>query len=353
MSVAGTWLRRGFLPVTVAILALAGSVVPLPAYIELPGSADSIPSCVRIAERPQAAVDGDFLFTTVAQRDATVFGMLIAGVRADQAVVSRRRLLGGERRDRYLARQRQVFLDATDRALAVALSAAGLPVEIRGSGVDVVSVLDDAPAQGVLHAGDVITAVNDADVVTTDDLIAAIDGDTPVTLRIRRDGRTVTRRVTPRLRDVDGDRRPVIGIQISTHAPQVSLPLAVDVVSGEMGGPSAGLMVGLAVFDLVDDIDLAAGRRIAGTGTLAVNGTVGEIDGIEFKVPAAERAGADVFVAPAGQADVARRAVPPGSDLVVLGVDTFDDARVALRRTHGTPTSGVGEHQPCRFTADA
>ena len=100
MSVAGTWLRRGFLPVTVAILALAGSVVPLPAYIELPGSADSIPSCVRIAERPQAAVDGDFLFTTVAQRDATVFGMLIAGVRADQAVVSRRPLLGGERRVR-------------------------------------------------------------------------------------------------------------------------------------------------------------------------------------------------------------------------------------------------------------
>lgn len=353
MSAVGTWLRRGFLPATVAILVLAGSVVPLPAYIELPGSAAGIPSCVRIAERPDATVHGDFLFATVAQRHATVFGLLIAGIRADQAVVSRQQLLGGDRRDRYLEHQRQVFLDATDRALLVAMSAAGLPAELRGSGVDIVSVLDDAPAQGVLRAGDVITAVNDADVNTTDDLIAAIDGDTPVTLRIRRGARTVTRRITPELRDVDGDTRPVIGVQISTHAPEVSLPFAVDVVSGQVGGPSAGLMIGLAVFDLIDEVDLAAGRRIAGTGTLAVDGTVGEIDGIQLKVPAAAEAGADVFLSPAGQAVAARRAVPAGSDLVVVGVDTFDDARAALRRMGGTPASGRTERQPCPFAADA
>lgn len=353
MSAAGTWLRRGFLPVTVAILVLAGSVVPLPAYIELPGSAAGIPSCVRIADRPATAVDGDFLFTTVAQREATVFGLLIAGMRDDHAVVSRRRLLGGEPRDRYLAQQRQVFLDATDQALLVAMSAAGLPAEIRGRGVDVVSVLDDAPAQGVLRAGDVITAVDDAEVDTTDDLIAAIDDEAPVTLRVRRDERTVTLRVTPQLRDVGGDTRPVIGVQITTHAPEVSLPLAVDVSSGEVGGPSAGLMIGLAVFDLIDDVDLAAGRRIAGTGTLAVDGTVGEIDGIQFKVPAAERAGADVFLAPDDQVAAARSAVPAGSDLTVVGVDTFDEARAALRRTGGTAASGPAERQPCRFAADA
>lgn len=351
MSVARTWLRRGFLPVTVAVLVLAGSVVPLPAYIELPGSAAGISACVRIDERPGAAVDGDFLFTTVAQRDATVFGLLIAGLRDDQAVVSRRQLLGGVRRDRYLARQRQVFLGATDRALLVAMAAAGLPAEVRGSGVDVVSVLDDAPAQGVLRAGDVITAVDGGDVHTTDDLIAAIDDDGPVTLAVERDGRTVSRRVIPQLRDVDGDTRPVIGIQITTHAPEVSLPLSVDVASGQIGGPSAGLMIGLAVFDLIDDVDLAAGRRIAGTGTLAVDGAIGEIDGIELKVAAAERAGADVFLAPAGQAAAARHAVPSGSDLVVLGVETFDDARAALRRAGGGAASGEAEHQPCRFAA--
>jgi PDZ domain-containing protein len=353
VSRGGTWLRRAFLPVTVAILVLAGAVVPLPAYIELPGAAAGIPACVRIAERPRAQVDGDFLFTTVGQRNATVFGLLIAGVRDDQAVVSRRQLLGDEQRDAYLARQRQVFLDATDRALLVAMAAAGLPAEVRGSGVDVLAVLDDAPARGVLRAGDVITAIDDRPVDTTDDLIAEIDDDTPVMLAVQRDGGTVTRRITPQLREVEGETRPVIGIQIATHAPEVALPLAVDVSSGQVGGPSAGLMIGLAVFDLIDDTDLAAGRRVAGTGTLAVDGTVGQIDGIRFKVAAAERAGADVFLAPAGQADAARAAVPAGSDLAVLDVETFEEARAALARTGGATASGPGESRECRFAADA
>lgn len=351
----GGRLRPWFLPVAVVVLVLVGLVVPLPAFIEAPGSVTGIPACVAI-DGPSNAVNGDYLLTTVGQREATVFGLLLAGVRTDQRVVGRRALLGDQRRDRFVERQRRAFIDATDRAVVVALRAAGLPVDILGSGADVVEVIADTPADGVLRPGDVITAVDDLPVTTDTDLIAAIDGPERIVVRVQRDGAEHTAALTPQLRDIDGERRPVIGVRITTLDPRIQLPFDVDVASGRIGGPSAGLMIGLAILDLVDDTDLARGGRIAGTGTLALDGTVGTIAGIDFKVAAAARDGADVFLAPAAQVSAARSAVPAGSGLTVIGVESFDDARAALARraADGPVASGVsGPTQPCRFTSDA
>jgi PDZ domain-containing protein len=342
-------LRRAFLPVSSAVLVLAGAVVPLPAFVERPGTAASIPACVTIAERPNAGVHGDFLFTTVSQRDATPFGIVFAAAVGDQRVIARGDLLGSARRDLYFERQRQVFLSATERATIVALEATGLPVEMRGSGVGVVDIIPASPAVGVLRPGDVITKVNGEPVRTDLALIDAVVGTDPLRLEILRDGRPLNTTVQPQMREIDGRRRPVVGVRIITHDPEVDLPLSVEISSGHVGGPSAGLMIGLAVYDLVDDTDLAAGRRIAGTGTLDIDGRVGPINSVELKVPAALRQGAQVFLAPASQAEAARSAVPAGSDLQVIGVDTFDDARRVLARTQ-SDSDVTAELQPsCQF----
>lgn len=353
MSAVGARLRRWFLPLAIAVIVVAASVVPLPAFIELPGSATGIPACVGIDQRPGATVNGDYLFTTVSQRDATVFGLMIASVRDDQRVVAKQELLGGERRDRYLQRERQVFLDATQRAVVVALRAAGLPVDVVGEGVDIVDVMADTPADGVLQPGDVITAVDGTPVRTDGELIAAIGDVAPLELQVRREGAEMTEVVTPQVREVDGQRRPVIGVRISTHAPTVRLPFDVDIATGDVGGPSAGVMVALAVHDLVTDEDLASGRRVAGTGTLAVDGTVGDIGDVGLKVVAAARRGADLFIAPSSQAAAARAAVPAGSDMTVVGVDTFDDARSALVAGSDTVAARPAQPRPCRYPTGA
>lgn len=346
------WLRRAFLPVSTALLVLAAAIVPLPAFVERPGTAAGIPACVTIDGRPDARVNGDFMFTTVSQRDATPFGLLLAAAVEDQKVIARRDLLGGVRRDLYFERQRQVFLSSTERAMVVALKAAGLPVELRGSGVVVVEIVPESPAEGVLRAGDVITRVNGEPVRTDAALIDTIDGTARLRLEVLRDGRTFSETVQPQVREIDGQRRPLIGVRITTHEPEVELPLSVDVASGRVGGPSAGLMISLAVYDLVDDTDLAAGRRIAGTGTLDLDGRVGRIDNIELKVPAALAQGAQVFVVPASQAVAARSAVPADADLQVIGVDTFDDARTALARLEPAGGPNAASPRPCQFAPD-
>jgi hypothetical protein len=103
----------------------------------------------------------------------------------------------------------------------------------------------------------------------------------------------------------------------------------VDISFRSMGshGGSGGLMFGITLVDALGPTDLARGRRIAGTGTITSAGIVGPILEIHLKAQAAERAGADVFLAPTSQAREAKRSVRA---LRVVAVRTLDDAVRAL-----------------------
>jgi Lon-like protease len=149
-------------------------------------------------------------------------------------------------------------------------------------------------------------------------------------LTVRRAGQVIRVEVTPRPVPPEPSR-PVLGIEVMTLNATIDLPVPVDVNADDTGGPSAGLMIALAVFDKVDPVDLADGRLIAGTGTIGFDGTVGMISGVEQKVLAADREGVDVFLAPQDQLMEAQRGIPVGSDLRVIGVATFDEAVQALQ----------------------
>ncbi|WP_354670096.1 hypothetical protein [Streptomyces sp. S.PNR 29] len=105
----------------------------------------------------------------------------------------------------------------------------------------------------------------------------------------------------------------------------------------DVGGPSAGLMFALGIIDKIDGDgqggDLAGGRTIGGTGTIAADGTVGAVGGIELKEQAVRRDGVRIFLMPRSQCSVARAARPEGLRLVP--VDTLDDALSALKALRG------------------
>jgi PDZ domain-containing protein len=107
-----------------------------------------------------------------------------------------------------------------------------------------------------------------------------------------------------------------------------SFPFDVQISSGEIGGPSAGLMWALGLYDLLTPGDLTGGQTIAGTGQIALDGTVIPIGGIEEKLTAAADAGATVFLVPQGNMEEARASGGHGLELVPVA--TFDDARAYL-----------------------
>ena len=105
-------------------------------------------------------------------------------------------------------------------------------------------------------------------------------------------------------------------------------PFEVDFSLSGIGGPSAGLVFALAIVDELTPGDLTGGTPIAGTGTINAEGEVGAIGGIAQKMIGAERAGAELFLAPAANCDAVVGAIPEG--MTVAAVSTLDEARAAI-----------------------
>lgn len=88
-------------------------------------------------------------------------------------------------------------------------------------------------------------------------------------------------------------------------------------------------MFTLAVYDLLTPGDLTGGKRIAGTGTMEPDESVGPIGGIRQKAAGARNGGADYFLAPADNCDEVVGHVPDGLEVVRIG--SFDDALGAVK----------------------
>lgn len=115
-----------------------------------------------------------------------------------------------------------------------------------------------------------------------------------------------------------------LGLQLADS----DLPRSAVTISGEgVGGPSAGLMITMAVADLASPQDLADGRLIAGTGAVDAQGRVIDVGSVADKVRAAEDAGADVFLVPPDLLSVAQAT---GTGMELLAVATVTDAMSAL-----------------------
>jgi PDZ domain-containing protein len=100
----------------------------------------------------------------------------------------------------------------------------------------------------------------------------------------------------------------------------------------DVGGPSAGLMFTLGIIDLINGNgkggDLTGGRRIAGTGTITPDGTVGAVGGVQLKEQAARRDGATAFLVPQAECVDAKAITLKG--LRVIPVTSLDGALAAL-----------------------
>jgi PDZ domain-containing protein len=109
---------------------------------------------------------------------------------------------------------------------------------------------------------------------------------------------------------------------------KVDAPFTVDIDSEQIGGPSAGLAFTLEVLDRLTAGDLTGGHRIAATGTIELDGTVGRVGGVRQKTASVLAGGYDLFLVPKAEEQEARARA--GSKLKVVGVATLDDALQAL-----------------------
>lgn len=323
--------RGAITAICLVVLAVAAVQVRLPWFVERPLEPLELTDSLEVDGQTAAADDGAYLVALVGRRRATVLSAAAAMVRGDQRLRPAAEVIPFGVDDAvYRRRHREVFDRSVEQAAAAALATLGRPVSRRAGGVVVVDVVGGSPADDRLRVDDVILTVNGESTTTPSrlrEVVTAAEG--RVRVVVERDGDERTLRLRPAPVEAGGERRVGLGAVTRVAAPRLVLPVDVSVDGRGTTGSSAGLMVALAVFDLLDeDRRLAAGRRVAGTGGIGSDGRVMPVSAVATKVRAARRAGADVFVVPTGQRARATRAAD--GEVEVVGVRTLADAVDAL-----------------------
>lgn len=208
--------------------------------------------------------------------------------------------------------------------------------------VSVGALSDPSPSKGILETGDKLVSVNGQSVKDVEGLRAVIaksGAGNPIPIVIIRNGQQLTVTVTPEL-SPDAPKTPVIGVYPSID---YTFPFDVQIQLQNVGGPSGGQMFALGIIDKLTPGELNGGAKIAGTGTIAVDGTVGPIGGIRQKLYGAVRGGATWFLAPKSNCNEVVGHVPTG--LKVVAVSTLKDSLAALKAIAGG--SGTGTLASC------
>lgn len=300
-------------------LVIVGWNISLPLIAYSPGPvADTIDAIVVDGAETYAS-DGELMMLTVAGQDINIFEAVVAAADPSVDVIARQLVRRPEESDEdYRRRNLQLMDQSTATAISVALG------EVDTSAYDpavyITGYAADTPAGEVLEIGDKIVSLGGRPIDATTDLGEAMEGKVPgdaINIAVEREGEVVEFEIGLAPQS-ENPAEPMIGIFVR------ELPFWVDIDSGIVGGPSAGTMYTLAIIDVLTPGPLTKGHVVAGTGTVDAEGNVGNIGGVRQKVVAAEAAGAEYMLVPAGNYDAALTA--PRDDLELVPVATIDEA---------------------------
>ena len=347
---------------TLMLIALlcAGVLIPVP-YAEMSpgptvntlGEHDGEP-VLQIAGRKTYPTSGHLNMTTVRVTSADYRMNLVEAVYGwlahDNKVVPHDTLYpDGKTEEESTQENAEEFSQSQESAKVAALKQLDIPVQ---SWVIVSTVVKGSPAEGRLHAGDVIKAVDGTAVKEPADVAELVTKHEPgedVRFTIvpakeqaaaekekRAPARTENVTITTAASDDGGEKRAIVGISAGTDH---TFPFTIDIKLADVGGPSAGLMFALGIYDKLTPGSLTGGRFVAGTGTIDDAGEVGPIGGIEMKTVGARAKGAEFFLTPADNCRAAAKDTPKG--LTLVKVDTIDDALDALKDIRAGDTADV------------
>lgn len=305
----------------------------LPYYVYKPGHVDDLEPMIEMES--ELSSTGEFHLVTVSGAQATPLEYTVALFSDYREIVPIEEARPyGMTDEQYMNYQLLLMENSHNASIAVSYEAANKHVETELAGLYVVDVVEGMPAADVLNVGDIIVSVDHLQELSAPNFVEYVqqmdDGDT-ITLRVERDD--VERTETIEIAPFPNDREKVgIGIQLETMLTVKTDP-PVQIKSGNIGGPSAGLMFALEIYNRLTDEDITKGYTIAGTGELDMDGNVLRIGGVDKKVVAAHRENVDIFFVPKEQAHphsnytLAKEAAEQlKTEMEIVPVATFQDA---------------------------
>jgi PDZ domain-containing protein len=322
------------------VVALVGLVFALnfyklPVVALSPGPMEDVLARLKIEGSRVYDSEGKLYLTSVGIDDSVRFyEALLDMANRDVQLVPRARLYPDDQDSTEIDEENALLMDRSkETATVVALREVGYKIE--PSGVQVTQVVAGAPADGKLRAGDEIVAADGRAVDSTEELRKAITSHKPgekVAFRVERDKDEKT--VSVEVQEVDN--QPRVGILLRDLFPDLPIKVTIE-TENNIGGPSAGLMFTLSIIEKLTREDLTGGRRIAGTGEIALDGSVLPVGSVDEKLISVRRLGVTTFLIPAENCPGVLGKIPDGLRLVKVA--KLDDALRFLRDPKAAETA--------------
>lgn len=316
-----------------------------------PGNVLSATSSVKVNGIESFQPSGDVWFTTVTiQSDVSVLDWMwisalsTSGSNQNNKIekVPRRLVFGDMTQQETRSLNSAMMASSRDIATLTALEYIGVEI-LAASGVSFVRLTQQSPAQGILSPDDIIVAIDGELTTSVDKLVAVIRKRKPgdvVTLQVHnsstgeREERNITLGTHP---EPDANYGFVGIIGLYDNFDIMPMDFGIEITTGEIGGPSAGVAFTIAILDVLTPGELTGGLNIAATGTISLDGQVGNVGGARQKTVAAAKSGADVFIVPNA---LLPEVLDVAGAMPVEGVDTLEDVLEVLSE-YGGDLAGI------------
>lgn len=291
--------------------------IELPYYIEAPGGTINLSSRI---DKNYNKDNGSLNMLYVTEYKGNIVTVLLSKIIKswDLFEISNQQVSNEDSHDIYV--RNKVMLDnSIQTATLVAYNYAGKKIDILESQNIVIATTKD----NGIEIGDIILSIDNLPVennTTIKEYLNNLSAGDTVKLTIKRDDKQKEINIT-----LDEDK--VIGIMLITnYIYETEDDLDIAFKSGE-GGASGGLILSLGIYSQITGIDILKGRNIAGTGTIDIEGNVGEIDGIKYKIAGAVKNNMDIILVSPYNYDEAKKVIEDNNyDIELVCVKTFKEA---------------------------
>lgn len=315
---------KGLIAIVVVFLLF---MIELPYSIYTPGGAVDLNKRISVNNGYEA--EGSFNMAYVSMVRGSIPFLLLSYIIPDWDIVSSDEItIEGENMEEMLEREKLYMQESMDAAIINAYRAAGADLNITGTISEVSFIAEEADTN--LKIGDEIIRANQVEIHSLDDLkkvIEGLDEKEKVRLDVIRDDEEKECFAYTYKTD-DGMK---IGVSLLTTYEYTTTPEVSITSKASEAGSSGGLMMSLTIYNSLVPEDITGGKKIVGTGTIDIDGNVGEIGGVKYKLIGAVKNDADVFICPEENYEEAVKvALDKDYDIPIISVSTFLEAIKAL-----------------------
>ena len=312
--------------------------VRLPYEVEMPGGVIDLNDRIKV-DGNTPNIEGSFNMAYVSTSSGYIPYILIGLINPNWEVIKNSDFVPDNETIEDSQKRDVIYLEQSKQnATIVALKAANIPYELENPINKVMYVSEDANTD--IKIGDEILKIDNKTIIDSDEITDIInehqEGD-KISILVNRDNKEVETTATlyidptePTYKDSETkEERPklMIGISVAIMY-DIKCDVDIDIESKKSeSGPSGGMMMSLMIYNALTNQDLTNGKKIVGTGTINLDGSVGAIGGVKYKIMGAHKARADIFLVPRKNYEEAEKVVKEKKyDLTLVPLDTLQDA---------------------------